>query len=92
MMKSMISSNVRRLMVRSLIDRSSSPTSSLPDMAAAPVRGRSQMRTPRCWDGLCGSVIGSKTMPMGFLKVRRMRPVEVAVFDPPPPPAPDSCC
>ena len=48
-------------------------------MAAAPVLGKSQIRTPRCWEGLCGSSIGSKTMPIGFLRVSRMRPLELGL-------------
>jgi len=50
----------------------------LPERNAAPVRGRSQIRTPRCWEGLCGSGVGSKTMPMGLRRVSRMRPEETA--------------
>jgi len=65
-------------MVLSLIESNSSPTWSLPERNAAPVRGRSQIRTPRCWEGLCGSGVGSKTMPMGLRRVSRMRPEETA--------------
>jgi len=79
MIKSIISSNVRRLMVLSLMESNSSPTWSLPERNAAPVRGRSQIRTPRCWEGLCGSGVGSKTIPMGLRRVSRIRPeVDVA--------------
>lgn len=42
------------------------------------MRGRSQIRTPRCWDGLCGSGVGSKTIPMGLRRVSRIRPEDAA--------------
>lgn len=65
-------------MVLSLIESNSSPTWSFPERNAAPVRGKSQIRTPRCWEGLCGSGVGSKTIPMGLRRVSRIRPEETA--------------
>mmetsp|Transcript_19079 Transcript_19079/g.41565 ORF Transcript_19079/g.41565 Transcript_19079/m.41565 type:complete len:258 (-) Transcript_19079:1095-1868(-) len=96
--KSIISSNVNLDMVFSLMLSNSSPICNFPERAAAPVRGRSQIRTPRCWRVLWGSVIGSNTIPMGLRRVRRISPVAVGCWGsslvvggsdaPPPPPMP----
>ncbi len=75
MMNSIISSKVSLLMVTPLMDSSSSPNSNFPDNAAAPVRGNSQIRTPVPFKPACVG-IGSKTIPMGFRRVSRIRPEE----------------